>query len=243
MEALLPIEGKGFEAKAFKEWLALTTREGVCAGCLLTADALHTQTAVCKAIRKAGADYLLVAKRNQRSLREDIGYLFSQTPDFWFPERQAKSVTVGHGRIEVRLLRASDELNDYLADRWPGVAQVFQVERTVIRRSRQGTQTTVERVYGLTSLPAERASPAQLLTWLRAHWHIENRNHWRRDATLGEDRLQLSCKPAARVMAVLNCLILALFDYIHCTNCRQAMRTFAAHPDRALALLRQTPDF
>lgn len=250
MEALLPIEGKGFEAKAFKEWLAQTTAQpgqttsgAGYAGCLLTADALHTQTAVCKAIRKADADYLLIAKRNQRSLREDIGYLFSQKPDFWFPERSARQVNVGHGRIEVRTLRASDELNAYLADRWPGVQQVFQLERTITRRSRQGTQTTVEQVYGLTSLPADRASPAQLLTWLRAHWRIENRNHWRRDATLGEDRLQLASKPAARVMAVLNCLILALFDRIHCTNCRQAMRTFAAHPDQALALLRQTHDF
>ena len=255
MEVLLPIAGKGFEAKAFKEWLAQQTgrqttgqettgqqtRKGACAGCLLTADALHTQTAVCKAIRKADADYLLVAKRNQRGLREDIGYLFSQQPDFWFPERTARQVNVGHGRIEVRTMRASNELNDYLADRWPGVQQVFQVERTITRRSRQGTQTTHERVYGLTSLPADRASPAQLLMSLRAHWRIENRNHWRRDATLGEDRLQLACKPAALVMAVLNCLILALFDRMHCTNCRQAMRTFDAHPEQALALLRSPP--
>ena len=255
MEALLPIEGKGFEVKAFKEWLAQPTAEpsaepsaeptsqGACAGCLLTADALHTQTAICRAIRKADADYLLIAKRNQRSLREDIGYLFSQKPDFWFPERTARQVNVGHGRIEVRSLRASDELNTYLADRWPGVAQVFQMERTITRRSRQGIQTTVERVYGLTSLPADRASPAQLLAWVRAHWAIENRNHWRRDATLGEDRLQLSNKPAALVMAVLNCLILALLDHIHCTNCRQAMRTFDAHPEQALALLCHTRDF
>ena len=90
-----------------------------------------------------------------------------------------------------------------------------------------------------TSVPASRASPTQLLTWVRAHWRIENRSHWRRDATLGEDRLQLACKPAALVMAVLNCTILALLDRLHVTNCRQAMRRFNAHPEQALTLLCQ----
>jgi predicted transposase YbfD/YdcC len=237
MVALLPIAGKGFEPKAFRSWLAEQKASGGVTGCLLTADALHTQTAVCKAIRKADADYLLVAKRNQRSLREDISYLFSRVPDFWFPERQARQTNAGHGRIETRTVRASDELNAYLVDRWPGVQQVFQVERTVRRHSRQGDKTTVEVVYGLTSLPASRASPRQLLNLLRAHWRIENRNHWRRDATLGEDRLQLACQPAALVMATLNCVILSLLHHLGVTNCRQAMRTYDAHPEQALALL------
>ncbi len=239
MVALLSIEGKGFEPKALRVWLAEQARKEGLAGCLLSADALHTQSAVCKAIRSAGADYLLVAKRNQRSLCEDIAYLFSQPPDFWFPERSTRLVHVGHGRIEISTLRASDELNGYLADRWPGVQQVFQLVRTVTRRSRKGVTTTTEVIYGFTSVPARRASPTQLLTWLRAHWRIENRSHWRRDATLGEDRLQLACKPAALVMAVLNCAILALLDRLHVTNCRQAMRRFNAHPHLAITLLCQ----
>lgn len=241
MAALLPIAGKGFEPKALRAWLAEQASKAGLAGCLLTADALHTQRAVCKAIHSAGADYLLVVKRNQRSLREDIGYLFSQKPDFWFPERSGRQINVGHGRIEICTLRASCELNGYLADRWPDVRQVFQLERTVTRCGRQGTKTTTEIVYGFTSLPATRASPFQLLAWLRAHWRIENRSHWRRDATLGEDRLQLACKPAALVLAVLNCTLLALFDRRRITNCRQAMRHFNAHPQHALALLCQPP--
>lgn len=239
MQALLPIEKKGCEPQAFRQWLKEQEAGKRLCGSLLTADALHTQTAVCKAIRCCEADYLLIAKRNQRQLREDIRFLFSQAPDFWFPERQTRRVAVGHGRIEVCQMRVSSELNGYLADRWPAVQQVFQVERTVTRRGRSGTCTTTEVVCGLTSVPASRASPEQLLDWLRAHWRIENRSHWRRDATLGEDRLQLSCKPAAVVMAALNCIILALFDHFHVTNCRQAMRTYNAHPERALALLCQ----
>jgi predicted transposase YbfD/YdcC len=237
MEALLPIEGKGYELKAFRTWLARQATGRALEGCLLTADALHTQSTVCRSLRKAGADYLLVAKRNQCQLHEDIGYLFSQPPDFWFPERRARSVTAGHGRIEVRTLRASNELNDYLADRWPGVQQVFQIERITTRRSCQGVKNSVEVAYGLTSLPASRSSPKQLLTWAQAHWRIENRSHWRRDVTLAEDRLQLSHKSAALVMAALNCIILALFDRLQVTNTRKAMRKYDAHPDQALRLI------
>ena len=43
----------------------------------------------------------------------------------------------------------------------------------------------------------------------------------------------------ATVLAVLNSAILALLDHCRITNARLAMRTFAAFPERALALLTQ----
>ncbi|MGL4651035.1 MAG: ISAs1 family transposase [Caldilineaceae bacterium] len=249
MVAMLPIEGKGYEQKAFKQWLKVhaSPRQGATkqstaklAGSLLTADALHTQSGVSKAIRRTGADYLLIVKKNQRQLHADIEYLFSQQPDFWFPEGHSRQVGSGHGRTEVRTIRVSSELNDYLADRWPGVQQVFRLQRSVTRRSRQGEKVTHEVVYGLTSLSSAQADPEQLLTWVRAHWQIENRNHWRRDVTLGEDRMQLASKPAALVIAVLNCALLALFDRLHVTNVPSAIRACAADPAHALSLLTST---
>lgn len=232
-EALLPIESKGFEQAVFRAWL----RTAQLRGCVVTADALHTHPAVCRAIRRSEGHYLLIAKRNQRSLHEDIAYLFSQPPDYWFPQPEATTVGSGHGRIEVRTLRASSELNTYLGDRWPDVQQVFQLRRTITRR---GSQTT-EVVYGLTSLPSNVASPQQLMTLVRAHWQVENRNHWRRDATLGEDRTKTASKRAALTVAALNNTILALLDRCRFTNLRAAIRTFAAHPHRALALIRPSP--
>jgi hypothetical protein len=94
-----------------------------------------------------------------------------------------------------------------------------------------------ESVCGLTSLPASLAPPARLLALVQAHWRIENRCHWRRDATLGEDRCTVRHPAAAVLLAVLNAAILALFDQLRVTNARQAIRHFAAHPDPALASL------
>lgn len=233
MEALVPIAGKGYELAAFRQWLKGQTLQRT----LITADALHTQTVVCREIRRRGGDYLLIAKRNQPSLYKDIRFLFSQPADYWFPERQAQSVEKGHGRHEIRSIRISSELNNYLGDRWPDVQQVFQIERHIIRRGKP----TREVVCGITSLPKEVASAEQLLHWVRQHWQIENRNHWRRDTTLGEDRTHTASQQAALVIAALNNAILALLDRAGVHNLRSAMRTFAAYPEQALALIRSSP--
>jgi hypothetical protein len=75
-------------------------------------------------------------------------------------------------------------LHDYLRRDWGEVGQVFRVERE--RTSRE--KHRVEVVYGWTSLSHKRCSPEHLAQVIRAHWAVENRLHWRRDATLGEDR-------------------------------------------------------
>ena len=65
--------------------------------------------------------------------------------------------------------------------------QVFQIERRIVRvRTGEMRQETV---YGVTSLPPDRASADHLLAYSRAHWHIENRSHWVRDVTFHEDQL------------------------------------------------------
>lgn len=148
MEAVVPIAGKGYEPAAFRQWLKGQALQAT----LITADALHTQTAVCREIRRRGGDYLLIAKRNQLSL-------FSQPAGYWFSERQVQTVEKGHGRHAVRSIRVSSELNHYLGDRWPDVQQVFQIERRIQRRGKPAYEV----VCGLTSLPQEIASAEQLL--------------------------------------------------------------------------------
>lgn len=224
------VMGKGQERKAAMaliEPLALQ-------GSVVSADALHTQPKWAKTVLEQGGEYLLIAKGNQSELREAIALLFSQPPrPKLFPEGEARTVDKAHGRLEVRHLRVSSELSAYLAPRWPQVAQVFQIERTITRRGK----TTREMVYGLTSLNSQQASPAQLLTLVRQHWHIENRNHWRRDVTLGEDTCRVSTGQVPQVLAALNNCVLAIVDFLHQPNLAAATRFFNARPQIALDLL------
>jgi predicted transposase YbfD/YdcC len=223
------IAGKGYEAATAQAFVA----EHDCAGKVITADALHTRPRLCRQIRRQQGEYLLVVKRNRPQLEAEIRQLFALPPDPDYPVQTVRTTDMGHGRLTIRQLSASCELNLALANEWRDVAQVFLLERWVTRNGK----TTYESVGGITSLSADEASPAKLLALVRSHWHIENRCHWRRDATLGEDRCTVRHPLVASVLAVLNSAILALFDYLKIDNARSARRTFDARPHEALALL------
>ncbi len=61
---------------------------------------------------------------------------------------------------------------------------VVRSEQTVKKTGR----TTTEARYYLSSVPAQDPTPERWLAWIRGHWGgVEIRNHWRRDAVLGED--------------------------------------------------------
>src|SRR2546430_17389349 len=63
---------------------------------------------------------------------------------------------------------------------------------------------------------------------------IENRLHWRRDATLGEDRCGVRFPPVAQMLAVLNTVVLSLMDLHQGPNVARQLRRFASHPHEAL---------
>lgn len=128
---------------------------------------------------------------------------------------------------------ASTELNAFLAACWPGVKQVFCLRRTIEQRGRVRSQT----IYGISSLSPKQADANRLLALVRAHWHIENRLHWRRDVTLREDHCQVRTGNAPQVLAVLNNLVLAVFDFLRVGNVPQQMRRLDAHPALAVRLL------
>ena len=203
-------------------------------------DALHTQRQVSIQIGRAGGNYLWTVKGNQPQLLQDLQDWFDDRvallPGMGCPPKDFCSATVinkGHGRLEVRTLTTSSQLNDFLD--WPFLQQVFKLER-FITISKTGKRRH-ELVYGMTSLSAEQASPSQLLQMLRSYWQIENGLHYPRDVTLHEDHTRFKKHSAAHNMAIINNLLLALLAKSHFLFVPSARRYFAAHPDQALALL------
>ncbi|GAC1303006.1 MAG: hypothetical protein NVSMB27_42780 [Ktedonobacteraceae bacterium] len=202
-------------------------------GRIISADALHTQCAFCARVTRWKGHYVLIAKGNQSTLREDLRLFFSEPPLDCRDWRTARTVDKGHGRLEIRERVATTELNDFLSGKWAGIAQVFRLTRTVT----EDGQTRTEVVYGITSLSPAQASAKRLLELVRDHWAIENRLHWRRDVTLREDHCQVRKGEAPRVLAVLNSFLLALMDFLGVANVPQQMRSFEAHPLQAVRLL------
>jgi hypothetical protein len=135
------------------------------------------------------------------------------------------------GRIERRTLWATTCLNDYLD--WPDVGQVCRLERVV---KHKGVQTR-EVVYAITSAGPEWAGAATLLGWWRGHWGIENRLHWVRDVTLGEDASRIRTGSAPEAMAGLRNAAISLLRLLGVTNIAAALRENLYHVRDLLATL------
>ncbi len=204
-------------------------------GRIFTLDAMHTQRWLCTRIHRYEGDYTLLAKDNQLTLHEDIADLFEdRTPDRrrW---QQAETWDKGHGRLEHRHIICSPDLNDWFARDWHGLEQVFRLERTRLMLKTGSLEHEV--VYGLSSLSMQQAPPARMLSLIRDHWAIENKLHYRRDGSLGEDACQTRTGPVPHLLAQLNSMVLSLMDRAGVHNVARQMRYFDAHPEQALALL------
>jgi predicted transposase YbfD/YdcC len=168
----------------------------VLTGRMVTMDVLLTQTAVAQTLIGPGGDDVMVVKANPPQLRADIALIFAEPPVGNFQET-ANTIESGYGRIEQRRLTTSQAFAGYRS--WPGLAQVFECARSVIIPKTGEVRS--ETIYGVTSLPSQRATPSRLLELVRGHWQIENPSHGMRDVTCDEDRSQVRCGHIPQVMA------------------------------------------
>lgn len=208
-------------------------RDLVLSGRVVTADALHTQKEVAGAILAGGGDYVLPVKENQPHLLAQIEDVFAHPALFGGGFAVAETTGVGHGRVERRRLTASPPPPG--CSDWPGLRQVYRIERTVARK-RTGARRQ-EVAYGITSLPPGRADAARLLGYARWHWHIENRSHWVRDVTFDEDRSQVRAGGIPQVMAALRNTVIGLLRSAGERNIAAALRRLAGQPTAAMALI------
>jgi len=110
-----------------------------------------------------------------------------------------------------------------------------------VRERTERGKTTVEVVYGVTSLRPEEADAARLLGLVREHWRIENCLHWVRDVTLGEDACRVRKGAAPQVLAALRNAVVHLLSGVEGESRAAALERLAARPDEALGLLGRPP--
>ncbi len=96
------------------------------------------------------------------------------------------------------------------------------------KQRKQVEETSQQVVYGFSNLTPAQAGPEAIATFLRDHWAIENRLHWRRDVTLREDHSQVRTLGKPAVLAALNNVVLALMDWLGVGNVPDQMRIFNA---------------
>ena len=126
-------------------------------------------------------------KANQPTLLRRSGSMF-QYPVWQVGQpasrlRVARTVDKGHGRLEIRTLKAYGQLGKRLS--WPGVRQVLR--RTCWRVDLPTGKLAEVVDSAVTSLPPEAMRGAELEQLWRGQGVIANRMHYVRDVTLGED--------------------------------------------------------
>ena len=209
------------------------------AGTVTTMDALLTQRALAGQIRRQGGHYLMVVKENQPELHAAIDRLFTAPPPP-LPSDCAETYTAterGHGRVETRTLERSAALSGYLD--WPGVGQVARRTYRAVNRATGVVSTEV--TYGITSLRPQEASAAEVEALWRGHWAIENRVHYPRDVSLGEDAGQGRAGNIPQALAALRNGVLSLLRSRGWANIADALRHYGAYAQRALGLLGALP--
>lgn len=206
-------------------------------GRLISGDALYCHKALCRQIRQAGGDYLFAVKANQPDLLDDLALLFRLPPP---GERflSARTVDKHGGRLEIRHLRASATLAAYLRTAgWPDAGLALAVETTVRWPRHPARPARHEERFFLSSLLAH-TQPVDLLTFVRRHWHIENRLHWPRDVTLGEDACQVRSGHAPQALASVRNAVLGVLRLRQVGNLAATLRATAwSGPGAVLDLL------
>ena len=200
------VDEKSNEITAIPELLKMLALSG----CIVTIDAIGTQTNIAKTIVEAEADYVLSVKENQGHLYEDISVLFGvdQAQNFKYASLEyAKTTHKDHGRIEVRECWSTSN-PAYLnlirdQENWLGLESIARVIAT---RIIEGKETKKVRFY-ISSLPS---NAERLLHIVRKHWSIENDLHWVLDVAFHEDHSRVRKEQAPENLAVLRHIALNL---------------------------------
>lgn len=224
------VAAKRHESQAVPTLLAGRDLHGV----VLTMDAGLSQPKLAAQILAQGGHYLMVVKRNRRQLYDELTWFFDTPPlPCDRPWRTTTTVNKGHGRLETRCLTCTDDLDDYLT--WPGVQQVLRrvCERVVLKTG----EVTQAVTYALTSLAAHEATPDELAALWRGHWGIENRRHYVRDVTLGEDACQMHVGQAPQALAAVRNAVISLLRQAGWRNIAAGLRHFSTSVHDALQFI------
>ena len=206
---------------------ALDTLPGL-RGCLVTADALHTQRGHADYLLGRGAHYLFTVKENQPTLHRTLAALpWRAAPRDTEPGSQR-----GHGRIESRTATVIDLAGTGVEELFPGTARAMKIVR---RRTDTATGVaSTETVYAITSLGHRYADAVLLAIWLRGHWQIENALHRVRDVTFGEDHSAVRTGAGPQIMAALRNTAINVSRLAGHSNIAAAQRHYSWTPGAAI---------
>lgn len=212
----LTVEEKSNEITAIPKLLSQITVKD----CIVTIDAMGTQTAIAEKIIEKKADYVLALKENQGTLYDDV-VTYLDFPDFQKAIKAAgdyqKTIEKAHGQLETREYYQTSDIAwlDNKA-KWSKLTSIGMVKTTLEKNGARQTETR----YYISSLPVEIVQFAKAI---REHWAIEIM-HWHLDVSFGEDANKTLHKTAALNHSNIRKLALAILKDMEMRKKKMSIR-------------------
>lgn len=177
-------------------------------GCIVTIDAMGTQTKIAEKIVEKEADYILALKENHECLFEDVKLFMDDYAEETKREMKkqgvrenlsyARTSSQGHGRFESRECFTCEEI-DWLEGRqkWSGLNGIGLIKCKIEENDRISTQNHYF-IYSCHGMSAK-----EIMHHKRDHWGIENGLHWILDMEFREDESRARKDHSAENLNVL----------------------------------------
>ena len=201
------VEEKSNEIPAVRELVRLLDIEG----CIVVADALNCQKKTCQEIIDAGADYVLVAKENQKKLMESIEeHMLDEEAQKEMD--YAETLENNRGRLEHRRAFTSTNIDAVEnIESWPSLSSIGAINRQVIRNN---TASNEWHFY----ISSRQLTAQELLKVARDEWSVESM-HWLLDVHYSEDFCRVADANTQKNMNIIRKIALnTLKDYKQVSN-------------------------
>lgn len=188
--------------------------------CIVTIDAMGTQTAIAEKIITGRGDYVLAVKENQLGLYQEIAdYL-----DDVFFQKEIKhqkgyfrTLEKAHGQVETREYFQT-QIIGWMEEKpkWKGLRSIGMVRKTIEKHGKKKVETR----YYISSL---ETNPELFARCVRNHWTIESL-HWHLDMSFGEDANQTQNKTAVLNHNNIRKLALAILKQLEMRKKKMSIR-------------------
>jgi hypothetical protein len=175
-----------------------------------------TPKKTCEQIIASGNDYLGALKGNHGKFFKALKLQFK-------PESHIHSVETGHGRVERRTVSLCHDIDSFpSADEWAALKTIIRV--TSYRHILKGKYLFIKKPSTRYYISSLDETVEQFAQRIRHYWHVENKVHYVRDVTQGEDASRIRVQPLPNIFALGRNLALNLYREQDFENMAQAQR-------------------
>ena len=168
-------------------------------------------------IVNSGNHYIVQVKANQKTLLKQIE---SNTSEMDSCINSFEEETRKRGRIEIRKVFIYKDLSG-ISKEWIGLNRLVRVERYVSSIEGESHETA----YYISDI---RSNKAPLFAkHIRNHWGIENRLHWVKDVSLGEDASKITKGMAPENISILRNIVCNIYRSHGFDSIKYATELFA----------------